>query len=271
MKLAEDSEDEAISKYIQNYVENFPEDFVNAEIINYPDGSIGIYTDDKTYEGSPSDVAEEIGLDPNDAVLERFPKEVKYEQYVLPGGENYRELLLTLPKKEVAQRYIVMPSETVEGEYDVVDVEKPFSDGERRNVYGTTSEEDASIEADVRNANERNGKKSKYNFESSHWDEPNILAHIRMDDRIAEGDGPYEVTVRDAGKTKGRAGSTVQTFFTIGQANAFIDVKKAGGYNTELRNLGVERVLFIEEIQSDWGQAGKLRLSMASRPLNYMI
>jgi hypothetical protein len=201
MKLAEDSEDEAISKYIQNYVETFDEDFVNAEIINYPDGSIGIYTDDKTYEGSPSDVAKEIGLDPDDAVLERFPKEVRFEQYVLPGGQNYRELALTLRGRE---------------------------------LYRVPSAHSMGDDADV-----------------------NRIFHVRMNDRIAEGDGPYEVTMRDAGKTKGRAGSTVKTFYTIGQANAFIDVKKAGGYNTELRNLGVERVLFIEEIQSDWGQKGR--------------
>jgi len=127
--------------------------------------------------------------------------DTKYGKYQLPGGQNYREIALTLPGKE---------------------------------IYRAPDAHSMGESADV-----------------------NRIAHIRMNDRIAEGDGPYEVTVRDYGKTKGRG--TVKTFSTIAEANAFIDVKKAGGYNTELRNLGVERVLFIEEIQSDWGQQGRER------------
>lgn len=48
----------------------------------------------------------------------------KFSQYATPGGENYRELLLTLPRK------------------------------------------------------------SGDNFTDSHWDEPNVLAHIRFDERV---------------------------------------------------------------------------------------
>ena len=71
---------------------------------------------------------------------------VKYEKYTLPGGKNYRELLITLPSG---------------------------NDG---------------------------------NYKSSHWDEKNILAHVRFDERT-DADG--------------------------------------------------KKVLFINEIQSDWGQEGK--------------
>jgi DNA-binding transcriptional MerR regulator len=79
--------------------------------------------------------------------------DTKYEQYVLPGGENYRELLLRLPKKP--------------------------------NEYGG---------------------ESGILFSSNHWQESNILAHVRYNDRTdAEGN----------------------------------------------------KVLFIEELQSDWGQEGK--------------
>lgn len=73
--------------------------------------------------------------------------ETKFEAYKLPGGENYRELLLTLPK----------------------------TDGQ--------------------------------DFKSAHYDEKNILAHVRFDDR---------------------------TNPTTGQ-----------------------KILFIEEIQSDWAQEGR--------------
>jgi hypothetical protein len=71
--------------------------------------------------------------------------DTKFSQYTLPGGEKYKELLLTMPEKK-----------------------------------GDT-------------------------FKSSHFDEPNILAHVRFDERTVNG----------------------------------------------------EKVLFIEEFQSDWAQKGK--------------
>ena len=84
----------------------------------------------------------------------------KFQQYTLPGGENYRELRMMLPD-------------------DYVD--------ELAKRSGSTAP----------NATD---------YRSSHWDEPNVLAHLRMADRT----GP-----------------------------------------------GGEKMLHIEEIQSDWGQAGR--------------
>lgn len=81
----------------------------------------------------------------------------KFQNYQLPGGENYREMLLTLPiKKEEKDSWMS------------VDTSVPFR--------------------------------------SSHFDEPNILAHVRMNDRV-DADG--------------------------------------------------KKVLFLEEVQSDWHQKGK--------------
>ena len=82
--------------------------------------------------------------------------EPKYEKYTVPGGTNYREVLLTLPSEQTANR------ET----------------GERRE------------------------------FTSTHWSQPNVLVHLRLNDRV-DADG--------------------------------------------------KRVLFVEEVQSDWGQAGVKR------------
>lgn len=85
--------------------------------------------------------------DAKDALIDN--KEVRFAQYQIPGGENYKELLLTLPEKELAT---AVP------------------------------------------------------FKSSHFTEPNILAHVRFNDRTdSEG----------------------------------------------------KRVLFLEEVQSDWHQKGR--------------
>ena len=97
----------------------------------------------------------------------------KFANYQLPGGENYRELLLTLP------------------------------------VEDSQAERDA---AEVRSIRAEGGRayraENSPSFKSSHYDQPNILAHVRYNERV-DADG--------------------------------------------------KRVLFIEEIQSDWHQAGRKR------------
>lgn len=95
---------------------------------------------------------------------ERPRNMTKFGQYQLPGGENYRELLLTLP-----------PST-------------------RQSIYKKTG------------VLEAYGEAKKHDFKSSHFEEPNILAHVRMNDRV-DSDG--------------------------------------------------KKVLFLEEVQSDWHQKGK--------------
>jgi hypothetical protein len=95
----------------------------------------------------------------------------------LPGGENYREVLLTLPSD--------------------VDAKKQRLLNEER--YLVLSPEDrAKVDAAK--------KKAGVQYRSTHWDQPNVLAHIRLNDRT-DADG--------------------------------------------------KRVLFVEELQSDWGQEGK--------------
>jgi hypothetical protein len=84
------------------------------------------------YEASIREVA---------AILrEANPAATKFNQYSLPGGENYRELLLTLPER------------------------------------GDASAKDA-------NGHPYNAE----SFHGSHWDEPNVLAHVRFDDREIDG------------------------------------------------------------------------------------
>jgi hypothetical protein len=94
----------------------------------------------------------------------------KYGQYTLPGGTRYREVLLTLPAKE--GRAWVDRSGNV-----------------RQWVNDDPS-------ADVRKAMEASGLTLKTmpltdaagTYKSGHWDQPNILAHIRVNDRTdAEG------------------------------------------------------------------------------------
>jgi len=119
----------------------------------------------------------------------------KYDQYTLPGGENYREVLLTLPRGRMDSSFLTVK--------ETGRASKPwglFAQGEdvARYAYNTRAEAEE--------------KRAKYvqlapvKYQSSHWDQPNVLAHIRVNDRT-DADG--------------------------------------------------KRVLFVEELQSDWGQEGK--------------
>lgn len=116
----------------------------------------------------------------------------KFAGYQLPGGENYRELLLTLPPE-------VGPKSA-----EANDLMRRLNAGEFNHL---NDQERGVLWGKLENLNQEKNKEAIANtpFKSPHWDEPNVLAHIRFNDRTIDG----------------------------------------------------KKTLFIEEIQSDWHQAGK--------------
>jgi Transglycosylase SLT domain len=167
----------------------------------------------------------------------------KYASYQLPGGENYRELLITLPPKEITPvvgngepifgdgRARWQGKQLVEGVIDYPVTVPGGKDGritywpqtydhmgrERgpQWVVNTPDVQNSlanSMEAAVRRisdayAGTNRGVPTRADvYRSSHWDEPNVLAHVRFSERTAP-DG--------------------------------------------------KRVLLVEEVQSDWHQKGR--------------
>ena len=119
-----------------------------------------------------------------DRILDALHKSpaTKFASYQLPGGENYRELLLTLPVEKIKQTaYEVELGRWATGSGKATYPSKEMAE----NYAGTVD---------------------KPVFSSSHFDEPNILAHVRFNERT-DADG--------------------------------------------------KKVLFIEELQSDWAQKGR--------------
>ena len=84
--------------------------------------------------------------------------DTKYAQWATPGGENYRELLMTLPSRSV----------------DVIRERT----GEIVSTHPTVEQARTVASASPGLAVRPNG-----DYRSSHWDEPNVLAHVRFDDR----------------------------------------------------------------------------------------
>lgn len=85
--------------------------------------------------------------------------DTKYSQYQLPGGENYREVLMTLPEKVTKDQ--------------LTNAKKYLQD------KGITEYTHADLQ--------RIAAREAEDYKSSHWDEPNVLAHIRMNDRTIDG------------------------------------------------------------------------------------
>jgi hypothetical protein len=93
----------------------------------------------------------------------------KHAQHTLPGGTAYREVLLTLPAAETPAQILAR-------------LKKKYPEWKEGVRYDTFMSE-----ADQRDL-ERSLEGSKANYRSSHWDQPNVLAHIRLNDR-ADADG----------------------------------------------------------------------------------
>jgi len=94
----------------------------------------------------------------------------KYSNYQLQGGENYREVLLTMPAKDTFNlRYNI--KQDTDGNY--------FLEEKSGNVVRQTNIKNAQIAED--NFRKEFGKEGD-KYRSGHWDEGNILAFVRMAD-----------------------------------------------------------------------------------------
>lgn len=132
--------------------------------------------------------AEHTGADYDEEYGAPRERGAKYSQYTLPGGQNYRELLLQLPAKNPPASF-----EQWQERRGYYPTDNPVELAQRRALYES---------GDAPNPEQPEGAV----YRSSHWDEPNILAHVRFNDRT-DADG--------------------------------------------------KKVLHLEELQSDWHQAGR--------------
>ena len=128
----------------------------------------------------------------------------KYDKYTLAGGDNYREILLTLPE--------AMPNPAIEIQQytkrmeTMRELQNEFANaGNMEKAISFASKAD-DLQAYIKQLEKIPVTRQTENFQSSHFDQPNILAHMRVNDRI-DADG--------------------------------------------------KKMLLVEEIQSDWHQAGR--------------
>ena len=144
----------------------------------------------------------------------------KFGQYTLPGGENYRELLLTMPAK-------------------------PLTEAEARIVLGAAPDAKLSA-ADISYASRKNADE----YKSSHFDQPNILAHLRVNDRV-DSDGKKMLLIEEVQSDWHQAGRE-KGYFTenLAKLNEFNDYKKylKNIYNRDPEYISVQERLKPEEL-----------------------
>lgn len=126
----------------------------------------------------------------------------KFASYTLPGGENYREVLLHLQDHEDAIRKQIKAArqrkDAAVSAYGKLPNGHPDTNAILKEILDSTKH--------LNGFRGRLGEVSGQSFRSGHWDQPNVAAHLRLKDRV----GPNG-----------------------------------------------EKILHVEEIQSDWGQAAR--------------
>lgn len=96
----------------------------------------------------------------------------KHHQWQLPGGENYREMLLTLPQTKLSAETAgknLYDNFVYKGGGQTWEQLAPET---RQHWMDRATEQGRGTDFDPSKT-----------YRSSHWDEPNILAHVRMNDR----------------------------------------------------------------------------------------
>jgi len=171
-------------------------------------GNAYVQTDGGKFIDVDAPINKQTESDAYQAITDHLTKQAgeptQYENYQLPGAEpgSYREMVLRLPRKHM----------TIE-EYSKDPVMQQYDEATIRKHYDEYLKE--SPGADI--------SKSK-NYQSSHWNEPNVLAHVRFNDRT----GPNG-----------------------------------------------EKILFVEEVQSDWHREGResgyARPKITELPDRYMV
>ena len=104
--------------------------------------------------------------------------DTKYSEYQLEGSERYREVLLTLPEKKRQDKYVVVDKGVIQGVQMW---------GYKNETTGEDMIATSHIKSDVEDIVNRQNKFPRFdtntNFKTQHWDESNILAHVRMNER----------------------------------------------------------------------------------------
>jgi len=110
----------------------------------------------------------------------------KFENYTLPGGKDYREILIQAPEnKSIINQELEVTQ--LANEWRVTDANNEFlAYGKTKTIALNNAKRELKELQDVN----QQLYKDRYNikpFKSSHWEEPNVISHLRINDRRYKG------------------------------------------------------------------------------------
>lgn len=161
----------------------------------------------------------------------------KYGRYTLPGGQNYRETLIKLDKP-------IKPTPEFPQQKRLDELDNTYND--RTSWPGMS-------EADYQEMNRLDAERlalhtkheeelRKDHYWSSHWDDKDIIAHVRYNERnLGQSNSPQEVINKWA--------ATPQENYSPEELEKFKNQLNGAGTGPKGR--------FLEEIQSDWHEQGR--------------
>jgi hypothetical protein len=163
-----------------------------------------------------------------------------HEEYTLPGGENYREMLIKTPTP-------------VDNSRRIMEIEAEL----RRSYEGDP--EAPALRAELQNLKEQQNKQPKqFKGVGAHFGgEPGILASMRLKDRMVE--QPAEI--RHVAFNN-KSGNPSPDFATPEELDAYIKTLPANIQSSLVKKQAQIakpplKLLHLEELQSDWHQQGR--------------
>jgi hypothetical protein len=174
----------------------------------------------------------------------RSKKIPRYESWALPGGENYREVLLTMPNQWEKPRALQEANSLRIKEL-------------RDQMYGTSGTDEIRGEiSKLQNENQLLQKQINDApiYKSSHWDEPNVMAHLRLNDRV-DADGKKMTLIEElqsdwhqAGREEGYRNTSELSSQQIADQQADIFRRfDAGQITREQRNTEIDALNAAKE------------------------
>jgi hypothetical protein len=178
----------------------------------------------------------------------------QYDRYKTPGGENYREILLKLPSFDSKR--------LMELEADIRRSEGAYKDPMSMPDFRAKVEELAQLKEQQAAAGTP--------YTSSHYrNDPNLLAHIRVQDFIsptytkqqAEDIGKRIAQGMGVSNPKNLGSGSISVainrgYVTPKEAAQYADFREFRGEDTTGAR---QKVLLVDEIQSDWHQEGRTK------------
>ncbi len=130
-----------------------------------------------------------------DQVTESGMPPTKFGVWQLPGGENYRELLMTLPQEGKSEVELINERDEAKKAYKELESRKNngenIQQGEVREAYNRLIDTEVELQ---RFMGERGNTAPV--FRSGHFTEPNVIAHLRFNERI-DADGKKVMMIEE--------------------------------------------------------------------------